>query len=154
MEYGLWPWFQQTDVKLLSVLILVVMEYGLWQNSTLVVFVVHTLSLNPCCNGIWSLTTIAEKATVLKPGVLILVVMEYDSWQFLPKWKLSFFVLILVVMEYGLWHNVWQPRIQEFSSLNPCCKWNMVSDSVTNDSYNGLQYLVLILVVMEYGLDT
>ena len=84
------------------------MEYGLWQNSTLVVFVVHTLSLNPCCNGIWSLTTIAEKATVLKPGVLILVVMEYGLWQFPTKVEtLIFFVLILVVMEYGLWQSTY-----------------------------------------------
>ena len=56
------------------------MEYGLWR------IVLHPLNrivcgLNPCSNGIWSLT-------------YLFPIQEYIS-----------LVLILVLMEYGLWHE-------------------------------------------------
>ena len=35
------------------------------------------ISLNPCCNGIWSQTENKKKEETLKEQVLILVVMEY-----------------------------------------------------------------------------
>ena len=56
MEYGLWP--EPKDAKgmrELAVLILVLMEYGLWLNINEFNHVVVT-GLNPCSNGIWSLT--------------------------------------------------------------------------------------------------
>ena len=63
-----------------NVLILVLMEYGLWQNSH------DSLS--------WE-----------RSWVLILVLMEYGLWlpyyYYQSEWEL---VLILVLMEYGLWH--------------------------------------------------
>ena len=79
MEYGLWPGRKTHNSSANTVLILVVMEYGLWQErllcrrlrrSRVLILVVMeyglwlmqfmcmtiVMSLNPCCNGIWSLT--------------------------------------------------------------------------------------------------
>ena len=68
------------------------MEYTQWdlvkQGKT------KYLSLNPCCNGIYSMSCIFEMKTL---EVLILVVMEYTQW--------------------GLSHY---QRVQQ-GSLNPCC---------------------------------
>ena len=58
--------------------------------------------LNPCCNGRWSLTSLASR-----------------------KWDCEKCVLILVVMEDGLWLP--QKRLQNWKSLNPCCngRWSL-----------------------------
>ena len=59
-----------------SVLILVVMEYGLrLENMKMQNF--PTECLNPCCNGIWSQTASQSLNQIKKQTVLILVVMEY-----------------------------------------------------------------------------
>ena len=94
MEYGLWRHgtFQGQRVDL--VLILVLMEYGLWPG-------LHESSqgwfscLNPCSNGIWSLTRVE---------------IPWRAWDS---------VLILVLMEYGLWHQ-WSACWSVRSGLNPC----------------------------------
>ena len=130
------------------------------------------MSLNPCCNGIYSMSS----ATVLRKNiywnVLILVVMEYTQWVALVKASTLFNnVLILVVMEYTQWAQKVMLR-NSSPSLNPCCNgiysmsigWNSQKKSYTclNPCCNGIysmrrvmysKYLVkyvLILVVMEY----
>ena len=128
MEYGLWPGAATITVTLTAVLILVLMEYGLWLNKV-EPSVGIILRLNPCSNGIWSLTASALFAMKREFVVLILVLMEYGLWPFGTRspafstgrlnpcsngiWSLTFLiiwvtpsivVLILVLMEYGLWH--------------------------------------------------
>ena len=103
MEYGLWRSVQQGSVlKLSLVLILVLMEYGLWPNTAASLAGVAA-RLNPCSNGIWSLTKYTWITYILNL-VLILVLMEYGLWH-TPIFPLrnSYKVLILVLMEYGLW---------------------------------------------------
>ena len=39
------------------VLILVVMEYGRWGDNSMLETMLMMQSLNPCCNGIWSVGT-------------------------------------------------------------------------------------------------
>ena len=132
----------------LIVLILVLMEYGLWRGTG--VRRLLLLCLNPCSNGIWSLTP----RWPLRQGrcrVLILVLMEYGLWPilFVQKYKLKN-VLILVLMEYGLWPEVFLP----FSSVTYVLilvlmeygLWLKCFDAI----FNGI--CVLILVLMEYGL--
>ena len=107
------------------VLILVLMEYGLWPLPRRDART-WAVSLNPCSNGIWSLTfTVMPIRQII--CVLILVLMEYGLWRrphVLPDAVLK--VLILVLMEYGLW------RLDMFPL----------------EVYKR----VLILVLMEYGL--
>ena len=107
------------------VLILVLMEYGLWPAGRIAANTAAS-RLNPCSNGIWSLTPDSVWPDSAF-WVLILVLMEYGLWQrriiFI---RYSDTVLILVLMEYGLW----RPR------------------SCSNSS----RKRVLILVLMEYGL--
>ncbi len=55
-----------------TVLILVVVEYGLRHKDT---YVTTIKCLNPCCSGIWSETKVTFPQ--LNPLVLILVVVEY-----------------------------------------------------------------------------
>ena len=67
MEYGLRLALTALLSTSCAVLILVVMEYGLrriviWQRE------VHFISLNPCCNGIWS-QTIALVARAKRLGL-------------------------------------------------------------------------------------
>ena len=131
------------------VLILVLMEYGLWQISAQLSGSL-IIGLNPCSNGIWSLTIYACVQSTTNSSVLILVLMEYGLWHWnvssksqlqclnpcsngiwslTPSWCcLCHFqqVLILVLMEYGLWLK----------------KGNLIPANA----------MVLILVLMEYGL--
>ena len=54
MEYGLWRKIQDEEIRD-AVLILVLMEYGLWPDGQHADGVAVS-RLNPCSNGIWSLT--------------------------------------------------------------------------------------------------
>ena len=54
MEYGLWLIEVTTNLLWKSVLILVLMEYGLWHKVVMIPY--RENGLNPCSNGIWSLT--------------------------------------------------------------------------------------------------
>ena len=64
MEYGLWLLYQRRQPTENSVLILVLMEYGLWRPEVLAGGV-RKVSLNPCSNGIWSLTRQVRSRTCL-----------------------------------------------------------------------------------------
>ena len=83
------------------VLILVVMEDGLWLVELLKLYH-YEECLNPCCNGRWSLT-------------LLIYLSLYSTS-----------VLILVVMEDGLWRS-WPSNIPLQGGLNPCCngRWSL-----------------------------
>ena len=150
MEYGLWRRTLRHSFSRLSVLILVLMEYGLWPIAAKVI-AKSSVSLNPCSNGIWSLTFFfgsdcSREEFCLNPcsnGIWSLTVLSWHYW----KWRIGRHprctaigsltrlwlpyqrypaVLILVLMEYGLWP----------SGVTPCASTSTV----------------LILVLMEYGL--
>ena len=83
--------------------------------------------LNPCSNGIWSLTRLS-RIFYWDIQVLILVLMEYGLWQYRLHVEGQYCrVLILVLMEYGLW-------------------------PVEGPTASTAAFIVLILVLMEYGL--
>ena len=86
----------------ITVLILVVMEYTQWVCFPLI----HTFfyCLNPCCNGIYSMRANTYRM-VKNMWVLILVVMEYTQWEETTLVILLIKVLILVVMEYTQWEH-------------------------------------------------
>ena len=81
-------------------------------------------SLNPCCNGIYSMR-----------------IETFDQVNYLH-------VLILVVMEYTQWDNNADLSARRGRCLNPCCNgiysMSIVAQLRDNDD------AVLILVVMEY----
>ena len=111
MEYALWLWVGYYHQKAAyCVLILVLMEYALWQEiqEELREF---ECSLNPCFNGIYSLTW-RDTRHVLGSGII---------------------VLILVLMEYALWLPAHSPINQLWgSSLNPC--FNGICSLTTEES--------------------
>ena len=77
MEYTQWVLGKMLFDMGKGVLILVVMEYTQW------VFILGTTEslngLNPCCNGIYSMSWKFWIMEHMSP-VLILVVMEYTQW--------------------------------------------------------------------------
>ena len=130
--------------------------------------------LNPCSNGIWSLTRQACGIVKRWSHVLILVLMEYGLWHRTLDVKVSASrVLILVLMEYGLWPSIVKNHVLAVG-LNPCSNgiWSLTGDGRAvfveseglNPCSNGIWSLtivekfiddhnkVLILVLMEYGL--
>ena len=84
--------------KILSVLILVVMDAVLWPSIFLYSCFFPFLCLNPCCNGCCSLTR--------------------RAYHLFPTRQ---FVLILVVMDAVLWHAAHDEWVIEQACLNPCC---------------------------------
>ena len=78
------------------------MEYGLRHLARELEMSEIEVSLNPCCNGIWSQTLRIFHKEKGYHVVLILVVMEYGLRHEALKDKQGYTVLILVVMEYGL----------------------------------------------------
>ena len=148
---GIWSLTSDSAVTStpINVLILVLMEYGLWLSVPDQSYCFR-MSLNPCSNGIWSLTLQGSRrcgsGKCLNPCsngiwsltdrkrthhesscVLILVLMEYGLWLKTTSGKSEVAnVLILVLMEYGLWPS--------------------------EDITEGEGLIVLILVLMEYGL--
>ena len=101
MEYTQWGIKKSQRFSKKEVLILVVMEYTQWvaEGERNLVFI----CLNPCCNGIYSMSAITT-LTLLSLLVLILVVMEYTQWEGNSSRNvLKSLVLILVVMEYTQW---------------------------------------------------
>ena len=136
------------------VLILVLMEYGLWlgpvpksadwiaglnpcSNGIWSLTSLRTFNwpssfgLNPCSNGIWSLTE-AVRIPQGRRWVLILVLMEYGLWQEeLDRWQRVWAVLILVLMEYGLWRGKQRAAVMWMLRLNPCSNgiWSLTKQS-------------------------
>ena len=101
MEYTQWALVEKENENF-KVLILVVMEYTQWDrlgSNTIhkqglnpccngiysmskrrrVVYKVNE-SLNPCCNGIYSMSEFFSWTVIYPRSVLILVVMEYTQW--------------------------------------------------------------------------
>ena len=113
------------DNNIMSVLILVLMEYGL-RGWGLMPSKKWTNSLNPCFNGIWSASPFGQ-AGLLSNTRLNPCFNGIWSASFSSLMEGSFFgVLILVLMEYGL-------RVLRGHLLDE-------------------KPIVLILVLMEYGL--
>ena len=105
-------------------------------------------SLNPCCNGIYSMRKVVQRYRY-GTWVLILVVMEYTQWGARTEFKIcSYNVLILVVMEYTQWESRWRNICWRWKSLNPCC--NGIYSMSRVIAMIPTLCVVLILVVMEY----
>ena len=58
------------------------MEYDIWHFEGADLRGANLNGLNPCFNGIWYLTSITTKYSIMEKLVLILVLMEYDIWLF------------------------------------------------------------------------
>ena len=82
MEYT--QWVEDPNKVGLSnvVLILVVMEYTQWATFGFIKCVNNCL--NPCCNGIYSMSQSSSALSDRYIQVLILVVMEYTQWDCPP----------------------------------------------------------------------
>ena len=78
MEYALWPCVFRRFLWSARVLILVLMEYALWPYT--IIAIEGGKSLNPCSNGICSLTIQLYHHCLFIDDVLILVLMEYALW--------------------------------------------------------------------------
>ena len=130
MEYGLWLPSHGTESVSRCVLILVLMEYGLWHSPAPAQS--GEVSLNPCSNGIWSLTRPVVVFLLRSIAVLILVLMEYGLWlsDKRPD-RVGLDVLILVLMEYGLWHATPAEVASDVYRLNPCSNgiWSLTYPS-------------------------
>ena len=126
MEYGLWLSSQHLTSTSRRVLILVLMEYGLWLGNGWRCCNAFG-SLNPCSNGIWSLT--------------------FDFFHFVP-----FSVVCLNPCSNGIWSLTQDVgrMSQDVGRLNPCSNgiWSLTATTgrMTKAPW------VLILVLMEYGL--
>ena len=111
------------------VLILVLMEYGLWHDSSCLVS--NGLSLNPCSNGIWSLTEDRCKMKVTLLSVLILVLMEYGLWP--DATFVAFRDPSLNPCSNGIWSltlsSSWV-SMTWWMGLNPCSNgiWSLTKD--------------------------
>ena len=78
------------------------------------------MCLNPCCNGIYSMSSRATIKTAIKGSVLILVVMEYTQWERSGKAREN------KVRLNPCCNGIYSMRSdessqEEESSLNPCC---------------------------------
>ena len=148
------------------------MEYGLWRSEHDVMELIP-VRLNPCSNGIWSLTpsgrdrvTVASCLNPCSNGIWSLTVMRQTPvmrpaclnpcsngiWSLTRnshRKKLRRCVLILVLMEYGLWLSAWYSKHWRIG-LNPCSNgiWSLTQGRFFLLSNK----IVLILVLMEYGL--
>ena len=79
MEYTQWAeTAKRNPIHRIVVLILVVMEYTQWEDQ-MPLLNTSKLGLNPCCNGIYSMSG-KEFTDSWSKAVLILVVMEYTQW--------------------------------------------------------------------------
>ena len=144
MEYTQWD---RTGVRNWGrlVLILVVMEYTQWESMN--EWKTKTESLNPCCNGIYSMRKQKLKSLSSEIPVLILVVMEYTQWVLLKSTLWKRHVLILVVMEYTQW------VLTRLEGQRWCVLILVVMEYTQWDLpniRNAISSKVLILVVMEY----
>ena len=116
------------------VLILVLMEYGLWRIQHRL-YGGGVMGLNPCSNGIWSLTRYYSWSTSGR-WVLILVLMEYGLWHLGENGEIIVDgVLILVLMEYGLWHLPLKNAPPKDKCLNPCSNgiWSLTRNEVWDE---------------------
>ena len=67
MEYTQWG-FGKLIMQIVEVLILVVMEYTQWEPG-LRSLISKGQRLNPCCNGIYSMSVVLELLGVATPGL-------------------------------------------------------------------------------------
>ncbi len=138
MEDGLWrgpvaSWMKSWD----TVLILVLMEDGLWL-ETLYTPTILSWGLNPCFNGRWSLTCFFLVASDgAEIGLNPCFNGRWSLTLFLSMKTDSFKVLILVLMEDGLWQLA-EPRFPANleKCLNPCFngRWSLtIKNNMANN---------------------
>ncbi len=129
MEYALWD-CRPLDWKrpLVPVLILILMEYALWAMMVLIILM-QFQSLNPYSNGICSMSDIPDHSRKRMWPVLILILMEYALW----AWS-------------SLWCNQMWKRLNPYS--NGICSMRKTIQAL----WARLRTWVLILILMEYAL--
>ena len=151
MEYGLWRVKPVYWTGYWCVLILVLMEYGLWHYVWRHRHDSYS-GLNPCSNGIWSLTLRALNASSLRTrlnpcsnGIWSLTRRPRARW-WSPQGRLN-------PCSNGIWSLTQLESCWKASkpSLNPCSNgiWSLTSEAKDQGTQGGQ---VLILVLMEYGL--
>ncbi len=124
MEYALWleP-LKNNKFGDIVVLILVLMEYALWHFKKKLQSWNKTRSLNPCSNGICSLTIHPPPLPTGGGGVLILVLMEYALWPRSSRSNIYSLHHRLNPCSNGICSLTIEPQCQSlftFFSLNPC----------------------------------
>ena len=121
--YGLWDLQHQIQRRPTPlVLILVLVGYGLWVLIQWNLQVKTLRSLNPCFGGIWSLSITSQAH--LRQKSISLNPCFGGIWSLralqLPS-DSQWLVWILVLVGYGLWELTQQPPIaMRWKSLNPC----------------------------------
>ncbi len=162
---------------LVCVLILVLMEYALWQKYCIGVGL-ETSRLNPCSNGICSLTRLCAFLHYTDPrslnpcsnGICSLTQrwrrIRLCVWRLNPcsngicsltqplayGLQIGLSVLILVLMEYALWPAARCAIYGQVMGLNPCSNGICSLTSQTTSNNGNKTQVVLILVLMEYAL--
>ncbi len=133
------------------VLILVLVEYAFW-HITKITKIDANNGLNPCFSGICFLTPSVITAMIMKSRVLILVLVEYAFWLdiLITYSNGSFKVLILVLVEYAFWRGPQGGHRSSLRSLNPCFSGIcfLTSRAVARRAPTPR---VLILVLVEYA---
>ena len=133
MEYGLW--LVQKEFDDTQVLGLNPCSNGIWSltQSVRTPSGLVRQSLNPCSNGIWSLTSNGDVKTASATG---LNPCSNGIWsltqRLMEQGRSSITVLILVLMEYGLWQITCFIKTKELICLNPCSNgiWSLTPDSL------------------------
>jgi len=103
------------------VLILVLVDFTLWQDSEELVntMFIKVLILVLVDFTLWLMAHIQQSIVI--GTVLILVLVDFTLWPInLKVMNKIKFVLILVLVDFTLWHNGFVASIIRSSSLNPC----------------------------------
>ena len=98
MEYTQWVYVVEY-ISPVTVLILVVMEYTQWAYRPALCR--RRWGLNPCCNGIYSMSLHYKGLAIDVRIVLILVVMEYTQWEqrlTYPLYKAFWFIISMTAI--------------------------------------------------------
>ena len=148
MEYGLWHGLGGPYWCGRPVLILVLMEYGLW--PFLLRHALPSRGLNPCSNGIWSLTELIRIASAASGCLNPCSNGIWSLTTFVKNDQASLFGLN--PCSNGIWSLTRVARIVRDAAmgLNPCSNgiWSLTIIHIPRH----LNPDVLILVLMEYGL--
>ena len=140
VEYGLWAKSLSWETTASAVLILVLVEYGLWDYLCRKYRKTPRPCLNPCFSGIWSVSQLSIR--VRRPrGVLILVLVEYGLWVFQPGVGAT----VVWTRLNPCFSGIWSVRaVESFASrekalgLNPCFSgiWSVSPPSCCRVSYS------------------
>ena len=106
---GIWSTryrYNSFSINIITVLILILMEYDLRVQQMFKGDFSCVKGLNPYSNGIWSTSVFTGSGTYKSWKVLILILMEYDLRDYCLAWKARWAkVWILILLEDTLWDS-------------------------------------------------